>query len=83
MPMISAARMIFLVMARSSADGSRSFDGWLWQRIIAAELPRMAGFRASRGWTGADERVPTATIFKDSTDQMTKVKGGENIPLEA
>jgi hypothetical protein len=32
-------------------------------KIIAAELARMAGFRTSRGWTGADDRAPTETIF--------------------
>jgi hypothetical protein len=47
-------------------EGSRSLEGWLWAKIIAAELAKMAGFRTSRGWTGADDRAPTDTIFSRS-----------------
>jgi hypothetical protein len=31
----------FLVMAISSGEGSRSLEGWLWARIIAAALAKM------------------------------------------
>ena len=58
------ALMSVSVRARSSGDGWASPDGWLWLKIIADELARMAGLSTSRGHTWADETVPVATMFR-------------------
>ncbi len=58
-----AALMIFRVTSKSSVEGERSFEGWLWHKIMAAELARMAGFSTSLGLTSVDDRTPTETMF--------------------
>ncbi len=53
MPMRSPAWRSRSVIARSSADGSGSPDGWLCTRIRLAALERIAGLNTSRGYVAA------------------------------
>ena len=56
--------MTLRVTASSSRDGATSPLGWLWNRMIAAALDRMAGLTTSSGQAGADEIVPVETMFR-------------------
>jgi len=63
-PMIFPASLIRVEMLISSWDGSGSPEGWLWNRIIPAELDRIAVLKISLGWIRELFKQPILTTFR-------------------
>lgn len=81
--MMWAAWTILAVMVSSADDGETSQLGWLWHRIMAAALARMAGLSTSRGWTWANETAPIETTFRPITSFLLDDRDGPDDLLRA
>ena len=53
---------IFLVIVKSSSEGSGSPEGWLWAKTTEAALCIIASLNTSRGWTKLALSVPMEMV---------------------